>query len=158
MALYHRPLREHFPDTVFLLEGLGGGWDDTATLLTEGGLQWAYSELFQEYSGEQVAGYLDHALAQSERVGTLIHYSETHDNSRLAAKGREWSLLRNRLSALVSVKGGFGFANGVEWLADEQINVHQRGLNWGAEDNIVLELAQLNRLLNQHPCFEMEQA
>ena len=147
-------VREHFPDTVFLLEGLGGGWDDTATLLTEGGLQWAYSELFQEYSGEQVAGYLDHALAQSERVGTLIHYSETHDNSRLAAKGREWSLLRNRLSALVSVNGGFGFANGVEWLADEQINVHSaRGLNWGAEDNIVLELAQLNRLLNQHPCF-----
>ena len=97
---------------------------------------------------------MDHALAQSERVGTLIHYSETHDNSRLAAKGREWSLLRNRLSALASVNGGFGFANGVEWLADEQINVHSaRGLNWGAEDNIVLELAQLNRLLNQHPCF-----
>ena len=32
-------VREHFPDTVFLLEGLGGGWDDTAALLTEGGMQ-----------------------------------------------------------------------------------------------------------------------
>ena len=147
-------VREHFPDTVFLLEGLGGGWDDTAALLTEGGMQWTYSELFQEYSGEQVAGYLDHAHVQSERVGTLIHYSETHDNSRLAAKGRKWSLLRNQLCALTSTSGGFGFANGVEWLADEQINVHSaRGLNWGAEENIVSELAQLNRLLNQHPCF-----
>ena len=147
-------VREHFPDTVFLLEGLGGGWGDTAALLTEGGMQWAYSELFQEYTGGQVAGYLDHALAQSERVGTLIHYSETHDNSRLAAKGRAWSLLRNRLCALTSVNGGFGFANGVEWQADEQINVHfARGLNWGADDNIVSELAQLNRLINQHPCF-----
>ena len=147
-------VREHFPDTVFLLEGLGGGWDDTAALLTEGGMQWAYSELFQEYNGEQVAGYLEHALTQSERVGTLIHYSETHDNSRLASKGRAWSLLRNRLCALTSVNGGFGFANGVEWQADEQINVHSaRGLNWGADDNIVSELAQLNQLINQHPCF-----
>ena len=57
-------VRLKFPDTVFLLEGLGGGWDDTETRLTEGGMQWAYSELFQEFSGSQVAGYLDHALKQ----------------------------------------------------------------------------------------------
>ena len=49
-------VRLEFPDTVFLLEGLGGGWDDTETRLTEGGMQWAYSELFQEFSGSQVAG------------------------------------------------------------------------------------------------------
>jgi hypothetical protein len=36
-------VREEFPDALFLLEGLGGGWDDTENLLTEGGLQWAYS-------------------------------------------------------------------------------------------------------------------
>ena len=32
-------------------------------------MQWAYSELFQNYSGPEVAGYLDHSLRQSERVG-----------------------------------------------------------------------------------------
>ena len=43
----------------------------------------------------------------------LVHYSETHDNARLAARGRTWSLLRNRLCALTSVGGGFGFTCGV---------------------------------------------
>ena len=60
-------VREEFPDALFLLEGLGGGWDDTENLLTEGGLQWAYSELFQEFSGAEVANYLNHALKQSQR-------------------------------------------------------------------------------------------
>ena len=147
-------VREQFPNTLFLLEGLGGGWMDTETLLTTGGMQWAYSELFQEYSGVQVAGYLEHSLKQSHRVGTLVHYSETHDNLRLAARGRAWSLLRNRLSALASVSGGFGFTCGVEWLAAEKINVHQcTGLSWDAADNIVAELAELNRFVANHPTF-----
>ncbi len=147
-------VRSEFPDTVFFLEGLGGGWDDTASLLTHGGMQWAYSELFQEFNGAQVSGYLDHALKQSARVGTLVHYSETHDNERLAARGRAWSLLRNRLSALTSVNGTFGFTGGVEWLAAEKINVHScRGMNWGSPDNLLPELARLNRLLAEHSCF-----
>ena len=147
-------VRQEFPDTVFLLEGLGGGWGDTENLLTEGGLQWAYSELFQNYSGSQVAGYLDHALRQSQRVGLLIHYSETHDNPRLAERGRAWSLLRNRLCALASVSGAYGFTCGVEWLAGERIDVHSsRGLSWNNPDNLVPELARLNRLLANHPCF-----
>lgn len=147
-------VHDEFPDTVFLLEGLGGGWDDTAIRLTEGGLQWAYSELFQNYTPAELCGYLDHAWKQSERVGLLINYSETHDNDRLAAKGRQWSLLRNQLCALTSVCGGFGFTNGVEWLAPEQVNVHSaRGLAWGGEPNIVAELGKLNRLLAEHPCF-----
>jgi starch synthase (maltosyl-transferring) len=147
-------VREQFPDTLFLLEGLGGGWIETEALLTEGGMQWAYSELFQEFSGSQVAGYLDHALKQSERVGVLVHYSETHDNDRLAKKGRAWSLLRNRLSALASVNGGYGFTCGVEWLAIEKILVHGcAGLAWGSDENILPELAALNRLLAEHPCF-----
>ena len=79
-------VREEFPNAIFLLEGLGGGWEDTENLLTRGGMQWAYSELFQEYDGHRVAAYLDHALPQSQRVGTLIHYSETHDNERLASR------------------------------------------------------------------------
>src|SRR5207245_394209 len=142
------------PETVFLLEGLGGAWEATEALLTEGGLHWAYSELFQNHSGRDVATYLDHSFKQSERVGLLVHYSETHDNERLAARGRAWSLLRNRLSALASVSGGFGFTCGVEWLATEKIRVHgNTGLAWDNPDNLVPELASLNRLLADHPCF-----
>lgn len=147
-------VRASFPDTVFLLEGLGGSWEATERLLTEGGLQWAYSELFQNYSGEDVQRYLDYALEQSGRVGTYVHYSETHDNDRLAVRGRAWSLLRNRLCALASVNGGFGFTCGVEWLAPEKIRVHQRtGLAWDQPENLVGELSALNRLLADHPAF-----
>ena len=79
----------------------------------------------------EVAWYLDYANRQNERVGSYVHYSETHDNDRLAEKGRAWSLLRNRLCALTSPSGGFGFTCGVEWLATEKIRVHgSTGLNW----------------------------
>jgi starch synthase (maltosyl-transferring) len=147
-------VQEEFPETIFLLEGLGGSWDATELLLTEGGMQWAYSELFQNYSGKDVAGYLDYANRQNKRVGSYVHYSETHDNERLAKKGRVWSLLRNRLCALASPSGGFGFTCGAEWLAAEKIKVHgNTGLNWDAAENIVPELAQLNALISNHPCF-----
>lgn len=147
-------VHEAFPDTVFLLEGLGGGWEDTEIRLTEGGMQWAYSELFQNYSPTEVSHYLGHSLEQSRSCGLLVNYSETHDNDRLAKKGRGWSLLRNRLCALTSVSGGFGFTNGVEWLAPEQVNVHSaRGLAWGNPNNIIPELKRLNQLLAGHSCF-----
>jgi starch synthase (maltosyl-transferring) len=174
-------VQDEFPETIFLLEGLGGSWEATESLLTEGGMQWAYSELFQNYTGRDVAWYLNYANRQSERVGSYIHYSETHDNDRLAAwkgdegrvtgdvagaaavtrhsslvtaPGRAWSLLRNRLCALTSSNGGFGFTCGVEWLATEKIRVHGcTGLNWGATENIVPELARLNELISNHPCF-----
>jgi predicted glycogen debranching enzyme len=169
-------VQEEFPEAIFLLEGLGGSWDATENLLTDGGMQWAYSELFQNYSGRDVAWYLDYANRQSARIGAYVHYSETHDNSRLAAQrasgvapenqnssadkmsaaryGRTWSLLRNRLCALTSPSGGFGFTCGVEWLAAEKIRVHgNTGLNWDSPDNIVPELAQLNQLISDHPCF-----
>jgi len=147
-------VHQEFPATIFLLEGLGGTLDATEALLTEGGMQWAYSELFQNFSGREVAGYLDYSLRQCERVGLYVHYSETHDNNRLAAKSRAWSLLRNRLCALSSVRGGFGFTCGVEWLAPEKINVHSaRGMAWGSADNVIPELKRLNELLASHPCF-----
>jgi len=147
-------VQNEFSEAIFLLEGLGGAWSATEALLTEGGMQWAYSELFQNYSGTDVAKYLDYACRQSERVGSYVHYSETHDNARLAERGRAWSLLRNRLCALTSPGGGFGFTCGVEWLAAEKIRVHgNTGLNWGGPDNIVDELAQLNQLLAEHPAF-----
>jgi glycogen debranching enzyme/glycosidase len=177
-------VRQEFPDTVFLLEGLGGPWETTEALLGEGGMQWAYSELFQNFGGLSVGGYLEHHLRACRSAGTLVHYSETHDNARLAAhregtsdsmperwpsgQNREdpqpdpvsqqpnlaWSRHRNRLCALTSISGGFGFTCGVEWAATEQINVHSsRGLAWGREPNLVSELAALNRLLADHPCF-----
>ena len=147
-------VQEEFPETLFLLEGLGGSWEATENLLTEGGMQWAYSELFQNYSGPEVAKYLDYALRQSTRVGLYVHYSETHDNERLAKRDRAWSLLRNRLCALTSVGGGFGFTCGVEWLAAEKIKVHNcTGLAWDSHDNLVPDLSRLNLLLADHPCF-----
>jgi starch synthase (maltosyl-transferring) len=147
-------VRQEFPGTIFLLEGLGGSWEATESLLTEGGMQWAYSELFQNYSGTQVSQYLDYALRQSQRAGLYVHYSETHDNDRLAKRGRVWSLLRNRLCGLASVSGGFGFTCGVEWLASEKISVHtSAGLSWDSHDNLVAEIRTLNHLLGQHPCF-----
>ena len=147
-------VQQEFPETIFLLEGLGGSWQATEDLVTEGGMQWAYSELFQNFSRHESAGYLDYALKQSRRVGLYVHYSETHDNDRLAKRGRAWSLLRNRLSALTSVSGGFGFTCGVEWLAPEKLNVHSsRGLAWGNEQNVLPELTKLNHLLASHPCF-----
>jgi starch synthase (maltosyl-transferring) len=159
-------VQQEFPETLFLLEGLGGSWDATEALLTDGGMQWAYSELFQNHSGSEVSGYLDYAWRQCRRVGLYVHYSETHDNSRLAAQrngnaatlppapDRLWSLLRNRLCALTSVSGGFGFTCGVEWLATEKIRVHgSTGLAWGSATNLLPELRQLNLLLQEHPCF-----
>lgn len=147
-------VQDEFPETIFLLEGLGGSWEATESLLTEGGMQWAYSELFQNYTGREVAWYLDYASRQNGSVGTYVNYSETHDNERLAKKGRAWALLRNRLCALASASGGFGFTCGVEWLATEKIRVHgNTGLNWESENNIVPELARLNELVSNHPCF-----
>ena len=147
-------VREEHPNTAFLLEGLGGAWALTESLLTEGGMQLAYSEMFQNYDPEQVSGYLDHALRQGSRMGPLVNYSETHDNLRLVAKGKAWSLMRNRLCALASQNGSFGFTCGVEWLAAEKVDVHEsRGMAWGNESNLISELSTLNRLLSSHPCF-----
>ncbi|MDA3959420.1 MAG: glycogen debranching enzyme N-terminal domain-containing protein [Planctomycetota bacterium] len=147
-------VQQDFPDTVFLLEGLGGAWDATNALLGEGRMQWAYSELFQNYTAAQIATYNEHSLRANTTSGLLFHYAETHDNDRLAAKGRAWSLFRNRISALLSQSGGYGFTCGVEWLADEKLQVHQsRGLNWGADENIVLHIATLTRILCAHPAF-----
>ncbi|HJV91591.1 MAG TPA: amylo-alpha-1,6-glucosidase [Holophagaceae bacterium] len=146
-------VRQAFPETAFLLEGLGGAWEATAERLA-GGMQWAYSELFQNEGAREVSGYLDHALTQGARLGPLLHYSETHDNPRLAVRGRDWSLLRNRLCALTSQSGAWGFTSGVEWLATGKVDVHEpSSLAWGQRPNLVRELGDLNRLLAHHPCF-----
>jgi predicted glycogen debranching enzyme len=147
-------VREEFPDTVFLLEGLGGRVEVTEALLTEANLNWAYSELFQTEDRGAMEWYLPRAIPLSERCGPLIHFAETHDNSRLAARGETYARMRVALSALFSHQGAFGITNGVEWFAAEKVDVHgASGLNWDAPHNQVAAIARLNALLESHPAF-----
>ena len=147
-------VRREYPETIFLLEGLGGDPAVTRQLLDAANMNWAYSELFQNYSREQVEGYLRYAWNESSANGLMIHYAETHDNNRLAAISHTYAAMRTALSALSSVCGAFGFANGVEWFAKEKIDVHESSaLNWGAEENQVELIARLNLILAIHPAF-----
>jgi glycogen debranching enzyme len=147
-------VREQFPDTTFLLEGLGGKTSVARQLLNTANLNWAYSELFQNYDRSQIEHYLPEAVAISESDGLMVHFAETHDNPRLAAKSHTYARMRTALCALTSHAGAFGFANGLEWLAPEKINVHEaRSLNWGAPVNQVAEIRRLTTLLKHHPAF-----
>ena len=147
-------VREEHPDTVFLLEGLGGKVEVTAKLLADANLDWAYSELFQTEDRGAFDAYLPQAIALAERCGPLIHFAETHDNNRLAARGETYARMRVALSALLSHQGAFGITNGVEWFAQEKVDVHNASsLNWGAEQNQIAEIARLNTLLGAHPAF-----
>jgi predicted glycogen debranching enzyme len=147
-------VRDEFPNTLFLLEGLGGPWVVTEQLLTEGQMNWAYSELFQNYTRKQIVDYLRYALQVSKEKGVLVHYAETHDNDRLAKKGKIYTRTRLYLCAMTSFAGAWGFTNGVEWLATEKIDVHRNtGLNWGSPDNLVEDIALINRILAENPAF-----
>ena len=147
-------VRRQFPNTLFLLEGLGGPWDTTETLLTQGQMNWAYSELFQNYDRKQIVDYLDYAHRVSAEKGVLVHYAETHDNDRLAKKGKVHTRMRLYLSALTSFAGAWGITNGVEWLATEKIDVHRNtALNWGNPNNLVDDIACLNRILYENAAF-----
>ncbi len=147
-------VREQYPDTVFLLEGLGGALQTTEHLLLDAGHNWAYSEFFQQFGSQQLRDYIRFAVGFSSRVGCLVHFAETHDNERLAAKSAAWAALRVKTAALFSVAGAFGLANGVEWLATEKIDVHDaNSLAWGDEPNLVGLVKTLTGLLNHHPAF-----
>ena len=147
-------VRAEYPDTVFMLEGLGGKLEVTDQLLAEAGLDWAYSEVFQTYDRAAFEWYLPGAIARAEKYGALVHFAETHDNDRLAKKGKTYARMRVQLAALLSHQGAWGIANGVEWFADEKIDVHgASALNWGAKDNMVALIARLNTLLAEHPAF-----
>lgn len=147
-------VREQFPETIFLLEGLGGKISVTRDLLNRANFNWAYSELFQNYDRDQIEHYLPGANEICAADGIMVHFAETHDNNRLAATSHRYARMRTALCALLAPFGAFGFANGVEWLAQEKINVHQAcALNWGAEINQVEAIARLSRLLRTHPAF-----
>ncbi|GBC60302.1 glycogen debranching protein [Desulfonema ishimotonii] len=147
-------VRAQYPDTVFLLEGLGGKISVTRDLLSRASLDWAYSELFQNYDRGQIEHYLPEALDIAASDGVMIHFAETHDNNRLASVSETYARMRTALCALFSQHGGFGFANGVEWFAKEKIIVHESSsLSWGASDNQVAHLRRLHALLRNHPAF-----
>ena len=147
-------VRREFPDTLFLLEGLGGGIDATTSLLNISNLNWAYSELFQNYDRGQIESYLDFAFRASGSEGLLVHFAETHDNPRLAARSQTYARMRTALSALCSVNGAFAFANGVEWFAAGKIDVHKRtSLSWNNPVNQVDFISRLNHILAAHPAF-----
>jgi starch synthase (maltosyl-transferring) len=147
-------VRDQFPDTLFLLEGLGGKISVTRDLLNRANFNWAYSELFQNYDRGQISHYLPEANEISACDGITVHFAETHDNNRLAATSTTYARMRTALCALLSPNGAFAFANGVEWFATQKINVHDAcSLNWGAQPNQVDDIAHISRLLKLHPAF-----
>jgi len=147
-------VRTEYPDTIFMLEGLGGPLEVTSRLLGEAGLDWAYSELFQNYSRDQINYYLPGCIGTSMRSGVHVHFAETHDNSRLAAKSQTFARLRTALCAMFSHNGAFGITNGVEWFADVKVDVHgAEPLRWGSHDNQVDLLRRLYAIMETHPTF-----
>jgi predicted glycogen debranching enzyme len=147
-------IREQYPNTIFFLEGLGGKISVTRDILNKADFDWAYSELFQNYDRSQIESYLPETMKISGSDGIMVHFSETHDNKRLAARSKTYAKMRTALCALCSHNGAFGFANGVEWYATEKINVHDSpSLNWGAYPNQVDHIRRLNDLLRNHPAF-----
>ena len=93
-------VRQEFPQTIFLLEGLGGEPAVTEELLASAGLDWAYSELFQNYHRSEIETYLPRSDRVAATKGTLVHFAETHDNPRLAARSAGWARLRTALSSV----------------------------------------------------------
>jgi starch synthase (maltosyl-transferring) len=147
-------VRREFPDTAFLLEGLGGEKSIVFQMLDEANLDWAYSELFQNEALPAVSAILEESIAVSATQGIQIHFAETHDNNRLAAKSMVWSRMRTALSALCSHSGGYGITCGVEWFADQKIDVHRaRSLSWGNPENQISAIRRLNSVLAIHPAF-----
>ncbi len=150
-------VRMEYPDAIFMLEGLGGHKHVTENLLANSGMNWAYSEIFQNHDQAQVEGYLPESIRVSESKGNLIHFCETHDNARLAATSHTFARLRAAFCALTSHNGAFGFANGVEWYAEQQISVHNaHSLNWGAENNMIDWIRRIHAIMETHPAFHAD--
>ena len=147
-------VREQYPETVFLLEGLGGKLSVTRQLIEDEGLDWAYSEVFQTEDRRAFERYLPGVLDVSSQMGPLVHFAETHDNNRLAAHSHAYSRMRTALAALISHSGCFGITNGVEWFASEKVDVHgASALRWGNPDNQVGFIGRLNSILEVSPAF-----
>ncbi len=132
-------VRREFPDTIFFLEGLGGPLRTVEALLDRANLDWAYSEIFQTEGRGELSWKLQEWTAGSLRRGIEVHFAETHDNNRLAARGETYAKMRVALSG-----DGFG-----EWRlrnhgrsrvvrAGEGARARAVPLNWGAESTRLL--------------------
>ena len=147
-------VRQEYPSTIFLLEGLGGKVETTKKLITKCNLNWAYSEMFQNYNQDEMDWYLDQYIRLSLDKGPLVNFSETHDNNRLASVSKAFSRLRNGITALLSDTGTFAITCGVEWYATEKIDVHKlTSMNWGSPENQIDFIKRLNHILKIHPCY-----
>ncbi|MCP4176853.1 MAG: glycogen debranching protein [bacterium] len=147
-------VRSQYCSTIFLLEGLGGDPKITVDLLNRANMNWAYSELFQNYSKSQIESYIATSHKISLENGLMVHYAETHDNNRLAATSNTYAKMRTSLCALLSDNGSFGFTNGVEWYAQEKIDVHEASaLNWDSKVNQIKHISRLNTILIAHQSF-----
>lgn len=147
-------VRNEYPNTIFMLEGLGGDPLITKELLTDSGMNWAYSEIFQNYDRSSIENYLPESHKISNSKGNLIHFSETHDNNRIASYSKIFAKLRMALCALTSTNGASGFTNGVEWFATKKIDVHNSySLNWGSPENQIEWISKIHALMETHPSF-----
>lgn len=147
-------VRTQFPETIFLLEGLGGHIEVTESLLSKAGLDWAYSEIFQVYDRAGLEHQLQHDHASAKSHGPLVHFAETHDNNRLAATSPVFARMRTALAALTSDAGAFGITNGVEWFATAKVDVHGAPtMDWGASENQTEWIRSINHILRWHPAF-----
>ena len=149
-------VRDQFPDTVFLLEGLGSLPAEGERLRCDTELDWDYSELFHRLNGREVEGELTSCLSSSRSSCLLVHFVETHDSDRAAARGERFASMRTALSALCSSAGAWGITCGVEWFADEKISVHDRTALRppdGSGSDQLASIRRLNALLASHPSF-----
>ena len=147
-------VRSAFPDTTFLLEGLGGPQEVQERLLRHAGLDCGYSEMFQNYSRSGIEYMMQIMERSAGYAGNLINFSETHDNDRLASSGKSFAKLRFLVCGLLSTNGAFGFANGAEFFAEEKIDVHgDSALNYGSKENLCPLIGRINFLLSSHPAF-----
>lgn len=120
-------VREEFPDTVFLLEGLGGPLKVQERLLGYSGLTWGYSELFQNYTRDQISRYFPYVDQCSALYGTLVNFAETHDNMRLAASGRVYARLRFLVAAAAGGKRRVRLCERCRILCDREDRRARRG-------------------------------
>ncbi len=147
-------VRRTYPDTVFLLENLGGHRWLMEDLLSDYGMNWAYSEIFQQYNRDELEYNIPKDRMISLTKGVIVNYAETHDNNRLAGVSHKYSRLRVALAALVSSNGAYGITNGVEWFADQKLEVHgATTLNWGSKDNQIDFIKRINAILRTDPTF-----
>lgn len=147
-------VREQYPDTVFLLEGLGGKKEVTRQLLSDSNLNWAYSEIFQNYSRHEIEHHFHESEWLSARSGLLVNFAETHDNNRLASTSQTYARMRTSLCALLSRGGSLGITCGAEWFAEDKIVVHEKtSMNWGSENNQLSLIRTLNLITSYHPAF-----